>query len=43
VLPLDDILAHGEIKDEEYHECRIGGLAMKVRVSVILRDLIGVL
>jgi hypothetical protein len=43
VLPSDDILVHGEIRGGEYHECWVGGLAMGVRVSVMLRDLIGVL
>jgi hypothetical protein len=34
---------HGEVRDEEYHEGQIGGLAMEVQVSTLLRDLIGVL
>jgi hypothetical protein len=28
---------------EKYHEDQIGGLAMEVRVSALLRDLLGVL
>jgi hypothetical protein len=32
VLPSDDILIHGEIKDGEYHESWIRGLAMEVQV-----------
>jgi hypothetical protein len=43
VLPSDDILVHGDIRGGEYHEGRIGGLAMEVRISVMLRDLLGVL
>jgi hypothetical protein len=43
VLPSDDILVHGKIISGEYHEAWIGGLAMEVRVSVMLRDLLGVL
>jgi hypothetical protein len=34
---------HGEVRDGEYREGQIGGLAMEVRVSTLLRDLIGVL
>ena len=34
---------HDEVRGGEYHEGRIGGLAMEVRVSVMLRDLLGVL
>jgi hypothetical protein len=41
VLPLDNILVHGKIIGGESHEGRIGGLAIKVRVS--LRDLLCVL
>jgi hypothetical protein len=43
VLPSDDILVHGEIRGREYYEGRIEGLAMDVRVCVILRDLLDVL
>ena len=43
VLPSDDILVHGEIRGGEYHEGRIGGLAMEVRVCVLLRNFLGVL
>jgi hypothetical protein len=39
----DDIPILGEIRGGEYHECQIGGLAMEVRVSVMLRDLLDVL
>jgi hypothetical protein len=35
-------LVHGEVRREEYHEDRIGGLAMDVRVSALLSDLLGV-
>ena len=42
VLPASDILVHGEVSDGEFHEGRIGGLAMEVRVSMLLRDLLGV-
>jgi hypothetical protein len=43
VLPSDDIMVHDEIRGEEYYEGRIGGLTIEVRVSVLLRDLLGVL
>jgi hypothetical protein len=43
VFPSDDILIHGEIRGMKYHEGRTVGLAMEVRVSVMLRDLLGVL
>jgi hypothetical protein len=43
VLPSGDILVHGEIIGGEYDEGQIGGLAMEVRVSVLLRDLLGIL
>jgi hypothetical protein len=36
-------LVHGEVRDEEYLEDWIEGLAMEVRISVLLRDLLGVL
>jgi hypothetical protein len=36
-------LVHGEVRGGEYHEGRIGGLALEVRVSTLLRDLLGVL
>jgi hypothetical protein len=36
-------LVHSEVRDEKYHEGRFGGLAMEVRVSALLRDLLGVL
>jgi hypothetical protein len=36
-------LFHGEVRGGEYHEDRIGVLAMEVQVSVLLRDLLGVL
>ena len=42
VLPASDILVHGDVSDGEFHEGRIGGLAMEVRVFVLLRDLLGV-
>ena len=42
LLPSGDILVHGEVRGGEYHDGRIGGLAMEVRVSVLLRDLLGV-
>jgi hypothetical protein len=37
------LLVHGEFRIGEYHEGRIGGLAMEVRVSALLKDLLGVL
>jgi hypothetical protein len=43
VLPSDDILVHGEIRGGEYHEDRSCGIAMEVRVSVMLRYLLGIL
>jgi hypothetical protein len=43
LLPSDDILVHGEITHWKYHEGRIRELAMEVRVSVLLRELLGVL
>jgi hypothetical protein len=43
VLPSDNFLVQGEIRGGEYHESRIGGLAMEVRVSAILRDMLGIL
>jgi hypothetical protein len=36
-------LVHGEVRDGEYHEGRIEGLAMEVRVFALLRDLLGVM
>jgi hypothetical protein len=33
----------GEVRDGEYHEGRIGGLAMEVQVFALLRDMHGVL
>jgi hypothetical protein len=39
-LPPGDIF-HGEVRGGEYHGGRIGGLAMEVRVSALLRDLLG--
>jgi hypothetical protein len=42
-FPSGDILLHGKVRGEEYHECRIGVLAMEVQFSVLLRDLLGVL
>jgi hypothetical protein len=36
-------LVHDEVRGGEYHEGRIGGLAMEVRVYALLRDLLGVL
>jgi hypothetical protein len=36
-------MVHGEVRDGEYHKGRIGGLAMEVRVSAHLRDLLDVL
>jgi hypothetical protein len=42
VLSSDDILVHDEIRSGEYHEGWIGGLAMEVRVCVMLRDMLGV-
>jgi hypothetical protein len=33
---------HDEVEGEEYHEGRIRGLAMEVRVSALLRDLLSV-
>jgi hypothetical protein len=36
-------LVHGEVRGEEYHEGRIRGLAMEVRISSLFRDLLGVL
>jgi hypothetical protein len=39
---LYDILIHGKIIDGEYHERRIAGLAMELRVFVMLKDLIDV-
>jgi hypothetical protein len=43
MLPSDDILIMVKIRGEKYHESRIAGLAMEVRVCVMLRDLLGVL
>jgi hypothetical protein len=43
LLPPGDILVHSEVRDGEYHEDQIGGLAMEVRVYALLRDLLGVL
>jgi hypothetical protein len=43
VLPSYDILVHGAIIGGEYHEDRIEGIAMEFRVSVMLRNLLGVL
>jgi hypothetical protein len=43
LLPVGDILVHGEVRDWEYHQVRINGLAMEVRVSALLRDVLGVL
>jgi hypothetical protein len=37
------LLVHGKVRGGEYHEGLIGGLAMKVRVSALLRDLLSVL
>jgi hypothetical protein len=34
-------LVHDEVRGGEYHEGRIGGLTMEVRVSALLRDLLG--
>jgi hypothetical protein len=42
VLPANDFLIHGEVGDGEFYEDRIGGLTMEVRVSMLLRDLLGV-
>jgi hypothetical protein len=42
MLPSNDILVHGEIRGGEYHDGRIGGLAMKVQVSALLRHLLGI-
>jgi hypothetical protein len=36
-------LVHDEVSGGEYHEGRIGGPVMEVRVSALLRDLLGVL
>jgi hypothetical protein len=36
-------LVHGEVRGREYHEDRIGGLAMEVRLFALLRDLLGIL
>jgi hypothetical protein len=35
-------LVYDEVRGGEYHEGRIGGLEMEVRVSALLRDLLGV-
>jgi hypothetical protein len=43
VLPSDDILVHGEIRGGENLEGWFRGLAMEVRVSILLRGLLGVL
>jgi hypothetical protein len=43
MLPSDDILIMVKIRGGKYHEGRIGGLAMEVRVFVMLRDFLGVL
>jgi hypothetical protein len=32
-------MVHGESRGREYHEGQIGGLAMEVQISVMLRDL----
>jgi hypothetical protein len=36
-------LVHGEVRNGEYHEGWIGGLAMEVRVFAMLSDLLGIL
>jgi hypothetical protein len=36
-------LVHGEVRGGEYHKGWIEGLAIEVRVSALLRDLLGVL
>jgi hypothetical protein len=43
VSPSDDILVHGEIRGGKYDEGRIGGLAIEVQVSVLLKGLLSVL
>jgi hypothetical protein len=42
VLSSCDILVHGEVRGGEYHEDRIGELAMEVQVFTLLRNLLGV-
>jgi hypothetical protein len=39
----DDVLVHGKIRGGEYHEGRIRGLTMEVRVSILLMGLLSVL
>jgi hypothetical protein len=42
-VPIIWLVVHGEVRGGEYHEGQIRGLAMEVRVSALLRDLLGVL
>jgi hypothetical protein len=42
LLPSGDILVYGKVRNGEYHEGWIGGLAMELYVSALLRDLLGV-
>jgi hypothetical protein len=42
LLPLVDFLVNDEVRGGDFHEGRIGGLAMEVVVFALLRGLLGV-